>query len=78
MQRLVTSTIRHRRRSQKNQVERRKKLSFEKRKAWFEKLTKKSAATQKAKAEITKKIERKNKGKSAKQPKPKPKAKAGK
>lgn len=50
IQRLVTPTIVHRRKSLKKRVENRKKASYEKRKAWFERMTKKQASIRKQKA----------------------------
>lgn len=45
---MVTSTIKHRRKSLKKRVINRKKASYEKRKLYFEGLTKKAADAQKA------------------------------
>jgi len=50
IQRLITPTIRHRRKSLKKRVANRKKASFEKRKAFFDKITKKQQVVKKAKA----------------------------
>lgn len=64
IQRLVTSTIRHRRNSLKKRVVNRKQASYDRRKAYFEGLTKKAAKAQskinKAKAVKNKQQKQKN------------------